>query len=243
MDTKFLTVGVNGLSVEFGNDISIETNNKVSAFRKVLQEYPIDGIVETIQTYRSIMIFYEPEVVRYHELVGACKACLGKMEATTDTTPMMTVCEVPVLYGGECGIDLDEVAKFHNKTPEEIIDIHSSNYALIYMFGFLPGMGYFGSNNGLTMPRRSSPRLKIEGGSIIIWNDQTIILPNTSPTGWNVIGHTPIKIFDFNSENPFLLKVGWWIKFVPVTQKRYDEIKAQVESGKYQLNIYEEEMQ
>ncbi len=242
MDAKFLTVGVDGLSVEFGNDISIKTNDKVNSFQKVLNENPIDGIIETLQTYRSLMIFYDPEVVLYHDLVERCKLLLSKMQDTKETTSTRTVCEVPVVYGGEYGFDLEEVASYNNKTPQEIIDIHSSNYALIYMFGFLPGMGYFGSNNGLVMPRRTSPRLKVEGGSIIIWNDQTIIFPNTSPTGWNVIGHTPIKLFDLENENPFILKAGWWIKFVPVDQQTHDEILSKVENGEYQLNIYEEEV-
>lgn len=243
MDTRFLAVGVDAISVEFGNDISIETNNKVSAFQKVLQDYPINGIVETVQTYRSLMIFYNPEVVLYNNLVEECKARISKMQTATKTASTRTVCEVPVLYGGKYGIDLEEVAAYNNKTVQEIINMHTSNYALVYMFGFLPGMGYLGSNNGIKMPRRPSPRLKVEAGSIIIWNDQTIIFPNTSPTGWNVLGHTPIKIFDLELENPFALKAGWWIKFVPVDQKEYDEILDKVENGEYKLNIYEEEVQ
>lgn len=237
MDAKFLFSGDTAISVEFGNEISFETNQKVTSFNQSMWSNPIEGVTETLPTYRSLMVHYKPEVIRYHKLVEELKARFDQMDKVA--LPAQKVWEIPLLYGGEFGMDLDEVAKYHNKTPEEIIKIHSSYENLIYMLGFTPGLPYMGAENGLKMPRRSSPRTKIEGDSVVIWENQSIIFPTTAPTGWNVIGITPVKVFDATREDPFLLKAGQWVKFKPVTEEEYYDIKKQVEAGTYQCNVYD----
>lgn len=241
MDAKFLIVGDSAISVELGGDISIETNRKVSLLENIIASTPIEGLIETIPTYRSLMLCYDPCITDYHRLTEKCRKLLDTVSDDKDngTAAIMQI-EIPVLYGGELGLDLDAVAEFHGKTTEEVIQIHSSHPAVVYMFGFLPGQAYMGSHNGFTIPRRQSPRLSVTAGSVIIWQEQTIVLPNTSPTGWYVIGHTPIKLFDIhNATDPFLLKMGYQVQFVPVSQKEHDDIQRLVELGEYRCSISE----
>ena len=204
----------------------------------MLQCRPIDGITEVLPAYCSIMIHYRPERILYADLVQACLKLLEDIDTdSSERSGNEALCEIPVLYGGEFGVDLDKVADYHKKSIQEIVDIHTSHDNFIYMIGFSPGMGYLGSDNGLSMPRRSSPRLKVEGGAIIIWENQSIIFPLTAPTGWNVIGRTPVRIFDLRRANPFLLEAGMWVRFRQVGQKEYDSIQERVDAGAYECSF------
>ncbi|MDO5115111.1 MAG: 5-oxoprolinase subunit PxpB [Synergistaceae bacterium] len=240
MDGTFLTAGDTAVSVEVGNDISIPTSQKVSLLFRMLQAAGIDGIVELLPAYCSVTIQYDPSIIHHDDLVQKVKGVMDSAstrEAGPSVSEMM--CDIPVLYGGEYGYDIQEVADYHKKTVQDIIDIHSSHENYTYMLGFAPGMGYLGSQNGLRMPRRKSPRLSVEEGSIIIWENQSIIFPITGPTGWNVIGKTPVKIFDISKKQPFLLSAGLWIKFFPVNEEEYREIAKQSAEGKYLCRFYD----
>ena len=243
MNAAFLPNGDTAITVQLGDEISIANSRKVYALRQAIQDDPINGITEMLPTYCSLMIHYRPEVIQYDTLLTGCKKRLEKIITnSSEEIWEEDVYDIPVLYGGEFGIDLDEVAAFHSKTPQEIIEIHTSHDNFNYMIGFTPGMGYFGSNNGLSIPRRQSPRLKVEGGAVIIWTNQSIIFPITAPTGWNVIGRTPVKIFDPEREDPFLLKAGTWIRFRSITQSEFNQIETDVTKGTYCTSVEHREV-
>jgi len=240
MDIRFLTLGDQAVTVEFGNDISVETNTKVNTFYTDLQRDPIDGVAELVPTYRSLTIHYRPEKILYDQLVDICLHRLDNLQDPGEQLSRSRVVEIPVLYGGEIGVDLEAVADYHGMTPQQVIDAHSTPLHRVYMIGFWPGMPYMEAPSGFTIPRRSSPRLDVRRGAVIIQTTQTNILPNHTPTGWHIIGHTPVLPFDMRRAEPSLFRPGDWIRFVPVDIQAYREIARQTETGVYQVRVTEE---
>ena len=231
-EVRFLLTGDTSLSVEFGNEISQAINTQIRAFSIALQNSKIPGIVELVPTYRSLMIHYDPGVILCDALVKRLRGLLGQLDKIE--IPPSQVLEVPVLYGGEMGPDLDFVAQHSGKTPEEVIQIHTSTEYLIYMLGFTPGFTYLGGmSEEIATPRLKQPRVKIPAGSVGIAGAQTGVYPIDSPGGWQLIGRTPVRMYDAGREIPILPKAGEYIKFYPITQAEYDAIAAQEEAGTY----------
>lgn len=231
-DVKFLLTGDTSLTVEFGNEISESINTQIRAFSIALQNSKIPGIVETVPTYRSLMIHYDPGVILYKPLVQKLTALLGQLDKIE--IPPSEVLEIPVLYGGEMGPDLDFVAQHNGKTPEEVVQIHTSTEYLIYMLGFTPGFTYLGGmSDEIATPRLKTPRVKIPAGSVGIAGSQTGVYPIDSPGGWQLIGRTPVRMYDPDRETPILPQAGQYIKFYAITQKEFDEIAAQEAAGGY----------
>ena len=217
---RILTVGDCAVSVEFGQEISLEINHKVMALKMVLEREPIRGIVELIPTYCSLLIQYDPMDLRYGQLRDRLEALVTQLDEVE--MPPKQVMEIPVAYGGEYGPDLGEVARTHNISEEEVIKLHSEPEYPIYMLGFVAGFPYLGGmNKAIATPRKKSPRLKIEAGSVGIAGEQTGIYSVESPGGWQIIGRTPLKLYDVNRNEPVLLKAGQYIKFKPITKEEF----------------------
>ena len=135
--------------------------------------------------------------------------------------------EIPVLYGGEMGPDLEFVAQHAGKTPEEVVGIHTSADYLIYMLGFTPGFAYLGGMSGeIAAPRLETPRVKIPAGSVGIAGSQTGVYPIDSPGGWQLIGRTPVRMYDPEREPPILPQAGQYIRFYPIDRAEFDRISA-----------------
>ena len=223
-EVRFLLTGDTSLCVEFGNEISNEINKQIRAFNIALANSKIPGIVETVPTYRSLMVHYDPGVILYGSLVKKLQGLLGQLDSIE--IPPSEVLEIPVLYGGEEGPDLAFVAEHNGKTPEEVIKIHTSTEYLIYMLGFTPGFTYLGGmSDEIATPRLKTPRVKIPAGSVGIAGSQTGVYPIDSPGGWQLIGRTPLRLFDMERAEPFLLKAGQKVVFKPITQEEYDAIE------------------
>lgn len=219
-DMRILTVGDCAVSVEFGQEISLEINHKVMALKMVLEQKPIRGIVEMIPTYCSLLIQYDPMELRYGQLREKLYTLVNQLDKVE--MPPKQVVEIPVAYGGEYGPDLVEVARAHNISEEEVIKLHSEPEYPIYMLGFVAGFPYLGGmNKAIATPRKKSPRLKIEAGSVGIAGEQTGIYSVESPGGWQIIGRTPLKLYDVNRNEPVLLKAGQYIKFKPITKEEF----------------------
>ena len=240
-EVRYLVAGDSAVCVEFGNEISPEINKKIRAFKIAVEKSDIPGIVETVPTYRSLLVHYHPEVIGFKALTEKFDKLMGSLSSIPIPPP--TVIEIPVLYGGEMGPDIENVAEHNHKTVEEVIKIHTSEEYLIYMIGFIAGFPYLGGmSKEIATPRLKSPRVKIEGGSVGIALEHTVIYPAASPAGWQLIGRTPLKLYDADREKPVLLEAGQYIKFAAVTEEEYKKIEKEVEDGTYKYVVYDKEV-
>lgn len=224
-DRRILPAGDCALVVEFGDQISEELNGKVQALNEALKKKKLRGIVETVPTFRSLLVVYDPEILSFGEL----RDRLGQIPVSMEDSGGRSsrIVEVPVCYGGEFGEDLADVAAYHGLTEEEVIRLHSGRDYPIYMLGFLPGFPYLGGlDERLCTPRLSSPRTRIPAGSVGIGGEQTGIYPLDSPGGWRLIGRTPLKLYDPDREEPAPYRAGDRIRFVPITREEYEAYES-----------------
>lgn len=234
--TRYLTAGDKAIVLEFGNEISKELNLLVRKMYYCISKKNIEGIEEIVPTYRSLIIYYNPQKVNYTDLVKQLKEL--EKSVTEITLPPSYVTKIPVIYDGEYGPDLEFVAQYNKLSAKEVINIHSEKEYFIYMLGFSPGFPYLGGmSNKIATPRLEKPRLKVSEGSVGIAGKQTGIYPIKSPGGWQIIGRTPIKLYDPNKEFPFLLKSGDYMKFYPINQERFKEIEKKVNKGNYSCKV------
>ena len=241
-DVKIVMTGDCAVQVEFKDEITIETSTTVSLFRTALEEARIPGITETLQAYRSLMVHYKPEVIRYAQLKEKLEALLEGLDLSNAGATSDLVTEIPVYYGGEWAPDIQEVADYEGITVEEVIRRHSTNLNYLYFIGFSPGLPYLGNPEPIfTIPRRTTPRVKLPRGSVTVWREQTTVFPVDQPGGWNVIGRTPLHLFDLGRDPAFLLQAGQWVKFRPIDWEEYQEIDRQVEAGTYQVKTWRKE--
>ena len=237
MDVRFLIAGDRAVSVEFGKVICLEANEKVRMLEEKLKESPIDGVVEVVPTYCSLIVHYRPEVVLYDELIQALQKRLDNMHSVQAKKKIVK--EIPILYGGETGPDLEYCAQLEQTSTEEIIRKHSEHEYYVYMLGFAPGHPYMARfEEPYNFKRRESPRVKIPARSVVVQLNLSDLIPFEQPCGWNIIGSTPLDICNFKKEDPFLLSAGDWVRHVPVTKEEYDRIRRDVENGTYQVKTY-----
>ncbi|WP_194609547.1 5-oxoprolinase subunit PxpB [Clostridium vitabionis] len=239
-EVRFLNTGDTSVCVEFGNEISTEINAKIRAFNILVGESKIPGIVETVPTYRSIMVHYDPGVITHREIEKRLRILAGRLD--TVVIPPSSVLEIPVLYGGEMGPDLPFVAEHAGISPEEVIRLHTAPEYLIYMLGFTPGFTYLGGlNPKIETPRLKTPRVKIPAGSVGIAGKQTGVYPIDSPGGWQLIGRTPVRMYDPGRKKPILPEAGQYIRFRAIDRAEYDRISAAEAEGTYVCKTYPKE--
>jgi len=219
---QFLLMGDRGLLLEFGDEISSETNEKVRRMALAIQAEAIKGIIETVPTYRSLLIIYDPLILSIDDLRKRLEKLEDGLPQTPFPEPKLT--RIPVVYGSPYGPDLDFVAHYHRISHNEVTQLHCSKPYFIYMIGFMPGYPYMGElPDALITPRLKTPRLSVPAGSVAIAQKQTGIYPMESPGGWQIIGRTPIKIFDPKREPPALLQMGDLVQFYPISEKEFEE--------------------
>ena len=235
---RYLTLGDQGLIVEFGNAISPEISAKVRGMYLAVLESGIPGIIDLNPTYRSLMVGYDPAVILYDDLVAQLKSLENRLGEMSLPEPNILV--VPTLYGGEeYGPDMKTVMETSALSQEEVISIHTGTDYLVYMLGFTPGFSYLGGMDiRIETPRLKNPRVRIPGGSVGIAGKQTGIYSIDGPGGWQLIGRTPIKIYDPYREKPILHKAGDYIRFVSIDLAQYNRIDEQVKAGRYTYQIF-----
>jgi len=222
--TRYLLMGDRGLLLEFGDEISHEVNERVRRMALAIQAEAIEGIIETIPTYRSLLVIYHPLTLPLKQL----KKRLQKIEKNLQGIPLPEpkLTRIPAVYGGVYGPDLEFVGEYHKISPDEVIRLHTSKPYFIYMIGFMPGYPYMGElPDRLVMPRLKTPRLSVPKGSVAIAQKQTGIYSMESPGGWQIIGRTPIELFDPDREPPSLLQMGDLVQFDPISEKEFEEWK------------------
>lgn len=189
--------------------------------------------VEMVSAYNSLLIVF-PALVDFESISATISTLYNapRLKATA----VKRLWKIPVCYDNGFGIDMGEFAKAKSTTPQEIIKMHTSSAYTIYCIGFLPGFMYLGGlDKRLHQPRRSEPRLEIPQGSVGIGGEQTGVYPQSSPGGWNIIGNSPVKVFDVTKKNPCPLNVGDKVQFYSVEKARHELISLQVQAGVFKL--------
>jgi inhibitor of KinA len=218
---RFLPCGDSGLSVEFADGIDRLVNDRVQRLFRHLQAKSFPGIVDLNPTYRSLFIQYRPWECSFENLVLLVEEALKAPDEGQFRAAALV--RIPVCYGGIYGPDLDEVAAFHGMSPEKVVRLHVAPKYYVYMIGFTPGFPYLGGlDEQLFTPRNKEPRKSILAGSVGIADRQTGIYSIDSPGGWQLIGKTPLRLFDRQRNAPFLLNPGDFLQFVPITEDEYE---------------------
>nr|WP_325166622.1 5-oxoprolinase subunit PxpB [Viridibacillus soli] len=229
---KFKSLGDSAVMVQIGDSIDPTNCAILQNLLALLEDHPFDGFAEAVPAYTNITIYYHPytvfrmtgNITSYDFVCQYVKQLMTKMTSNKQTT--QRVVEIPVVYGGEYGPDLEYVAKRNGLTTEEVIQLHSANECLVYMLGFAPGFAFMGGmNEAIATSRKDTPRLAIPARSVGIAGKQTGIYPFETPGGWQIIGRTPLDLFLPKETPPSLLQAGDCIRFKPISDEEYKQLK------------------
>lgn len=235
---KFLPAGDCSFIVEFGNEISPEVNKKIRKIMEDLKKENIEGIVEMVPTYCSLLISYNPCKIISNDLKTIIKDLLKKLSSDIEDDEV-TLIEIPTLYNDDYGPDLEYVANHNKLSKEEVIKIHTETDYLVYMLGFMPGFTYLGGmSEKIATPRLESPRLQILPGSVGIAGKQTGMYPSLSPGGWRIIGRTPLKLYDSKSDKPVFINSGDYVRYIAIDEKEYKKIEEEIQNESYKVKIH-----
>lgn len=226
---RLLPLGECGLVAQFGEGIDPELNARVHRLAAALRMDPPAGIVETVPSYRSLLVLFDPLRVTRAELEEVVVQRAAEASAAAPA-PTGRLVRIPVCYGGEFGPDLGFVAAQAGISEQQVTALHSGRDYPVYMLGFLPGFPYLGGLPvRIAAPRLETPRARVEAGSVGIAGSQTGIYPVASPGGWRIIGRTPLRLFDPGREEPFLAAAGDRVRFEPVDRAEFARISASLE--------------
>ena len=226
---RLLPSGDSAITVEFSRHIDDAANQRVLALDRTLAEVPLPGVTETVPTYRSLLVHYDPGQIDF--------ATLGEKLLALAQRPVPAAAKtrrwrVPVTYGGENGIDLEDVAKGLNTTPDDIVARHVAGQYRVAMIGFTPGWSYLsGLDKFLHMPRRENPRLLTPAGTVSVGGMQTGIQCLAGPSGWHLLGRTPVRTYQMHRDPIFLLEPGDHVTFFAIDAKTFAEQDRAAEAG------------
>jgi len=232
MIANIYALGDQALTIEWSASISEEANNQVMHSFQYLQLHPIEGVTDIIPAYSSLTLIYNPPIIRKQAMGGSPYEWLRKKLAALATASKALAEKtepliVPVCYDPSIAPDLIEATQLTGSTIEEIIALHTSKIYKVYMLGFLPGFAYMASvHPQIQMPRKANPRKFVAAGSVGIAGEQTGIYPLDAPGGWQLIGQTPLKIFDITKEEPCLFQPGNQVKFEAISLEQFHEFNA-----------------
>lgn len=211
------------LLVEFGRSVDRKVNDRVHALADHLLQHMPAGVVDIVPAFCVLAVHYRPQDMAfgknlpspYENLRDHIEALLSSGVVAGERSSRRI--DIPVCYGGQHGPDLAEVAVRCGLSRQQVIDRHLCSEHLVHMLGFAPGFPYIGGlDTSLMLPRRATPRTRVPAGSVAIANGQTVIYSTASPGGWNLIGQTPLSLFDPHREPPCLLMPGDRLRFVPI---------------------------
>ncbi len=239
MQFHILYQGDHSLLLQFENAISPSIYQAVIATKKAIAQQNISGIVEMIPTYNALLIDFNPSLIAPTQLASLCEKISVMSDASVAVEKI--IFEIPVCYEEPFCLDLETVAKHANIIPDAVIALHAAPFYFIYMLGFVAGFPYLGGlDEKIATPRLQQPRNQIQAGSVGIAGKQTGIYPINSPGGWQIIGRTPLDLFDITKTPPVLLQAGAFLRFVPICKDNFFLIKEQIKNKQYQPVIKKE---
>jgi len=211
-------MGDRSLLVELGDEISPAVNQRVQELFTAIDRHRSKGILDLVPSYRSLLMIYDPLCISLDEIKAGIKDIWNNPDQSR--LPQPQTVKIPVVYGGERGPDLQQVALYHDLTPQEVIGFHTGPTYRVYMIGFTPGYPYLGEVlDAIATPRRETPRTLVPKGSVGIAQKQTGIYSVDSPGGWQIIGWTPVKLFDPDGQPPSHLVMGDRVQFYAITEQ------------------------
>ena len=228
-DFRIKAAGDSGLVVEFADRIDTAVSARVLGLDRAVLAARIDGVLETLPTYRTLFVRFDPLSADADGLEGKLRALAAA--ATGEERPGR-LWRMPVAYGGVHGEDLEHVAREKGMTAAEVVRLHSSTVYHVYMIGFVPGYTYLGGlDPRLHISRRVNPRLRTPAGMVAIGGQQAAVQSIAAPSGWHMLGRTPVRLFDMRREKPFLVQPGERVTFEPIDAARFDRLDALAERG------------
>jgi len=220
------SLGDGALTIDLGNQISETLNSKVLAMQQWLQRHPFDGLLDLIPAYSSLTLVYDPFVIKNNHQPATTvfdwvqdKAAMAFVQSGPQVTGSTVRHRIPVCYDGEFGPDLNLLARERHLQPEEVVQLHTGRVYKVHMIGFLPGFSYMAEVDERIVLNRKSKPVQVQAGSVGIAGAQTGIYPFTGPGGWNIIGRTPLKMFNAFVRNPVLLKAGDEVEFYGIPKE------------------------
>jgi inhibitor of KinA len=211
MTPIYRPVGEAAVLVEFGDTIERDINASVIGFDRAVVAAKINGIVETVPAYATLLVIFDPDMTDHATVATALGTLQPEPDQAAEGRPLHNI---PVNYGGTFGPDIDSVAHTTGVSADDVIAIHQSVEYRVYMGGFAPGYAYLGDiPDAIRIPRKATPQSGHPAGSVIIAGGQCLITTLPMPTGWWVIGHTDARVFDSEGNDPFLLKPGDRVQF------------------------------
>jgi inhibitor of KinA len=215
-------MGDRAVLAHLGDEISPKVNDRVRDLLLALDGHPIDGVLDLVPAYCSLLVVYNPLRTSLKEIENRIRALTDHPNISKALRPRTVM--VPVVYGGDFGPDLEWVADFHGISPEEVIRLHTAATYRVYMIGFMPGYAYLGELPAqLATPRKQTPRTRVAAGSVGIAQRQTGIYPVESPGGWQILGRTPIALFDPHKWPPAALCMGDTVRFHPIRPEAFSK--------------------
>lgn len=226
-------LGDRAVLIQLGTMMDEATHRRVRAVYARLSARPVPGAIELVPAFTSVAVHFDPALVPddsrgvgrspYERFAAALET--GLLDVSDQALPEPRLVDIPLCYGGVFGPDLEAVAQRHGLAPEELIRLHSEAVYSVYMLGFAPGFAYLGGlPPALATPRRDEPRTAVPAGSVGIGGSQTGIYPLVSPGGWNLIGRTPLRLFDARRTSPTLLAVGDRVRFQVIEHDDFDRL-------------------
>lgn len=226
---RILPSGDAALTLEFGSAIDTGVNRRVLSLDRSVSREKISGVIETVPTYRSLLVHYDPVAIGFDLL---SEKLLELAQQPIDAASMMRRWRIPVVYGGDFGIDLDDVARAHQITTEELIARHTGGDYLVAMIGFTPGFAYLsGLDPSIATARRENPRTETPSGTISIGGAQACVQCLAAPSGWHLLGRTPVRTFHPKRDPVFLLEPGDQINFYAIAAKEFEAFDRAAERG------------
>ncbi|MEH3112457.1 5-oxoprolinase subunit PxpB [Pedobacter terrae] len=227
---KIYGLSEKSVTITFGSAVDSGLLDLITNFNQLLLDNPFSGLITTVPAYTTLTVVYDPLTVKLSDLPG--EACFEKVSAHLNKIAEIKIEKseaianqlvIPVCYGGDFGKDILTVANANNLTQSEVVDIHTAGHYTIFMIGFVPGFAYMGGmDDRLSTPRKQMPAAKIPAGSVGIAGNQTGIYPMETPGGWQIIGRTPLKMFDVNRKQPSLLGGGDRVSFKAIDQAEFN---------------------